>query len=160
MLLFRTTIVCCADLCRGSFSEDQVTAPSRAFCNTTSGHFLTLQSGCERLKKSFSGSRKARCRAGENARLKRCVHREFVVKTPHRVTRRRFLATSVAAGFSWALPNRLPGAPFPVQFRRPHPYESLYQFIEPGRDEFLIEKQAQEITDHLEKLLHRRSLPL
>ena len=82
------------------------------------------------------------------------------MKAPHRLTRRRFLAASAAAGFSWTLPNPLPAAPFPVQFRRPHPYESLYQFIQPGRDEFLIEKQAEEITLHLEKLLHQRSLPL
>jgi tetratricopeptide (TPR) repeat protein len=81
-------------------------------------------------------------------------------KQPHRLTRRRFLASSAAAGFSWALPTRLPGAPFPVRYRRPHPYESLYQFIEPGRDEFVVEKQAQEIVHHLEKLPDQRSLPL
>ena len=72
-----------------------------------------------------------------------------MLKSPHRVTRRRFLATSVAAGFAWTLPTRLPGAPFPIQQRRPHPYEALYQFIEPGHDEFAVEKQTQEIALHL-----------
>src|SRR5215472_342955 len=82
-------------------------------------------------------------------------------KEPHRMTRRRFFATSAAAGFAWTLPAPLlPGAPFPVYYRRPHPYESLYQFIEPGRDEFSVEKEAEEITFHLENLPRQRSLPL
>jgi hypothetical protein len=62
------------------------------------------------------------------------------------VTRHRFLTTSAAAGFAWTLPISLSGAPFPVQYRRPHPYEALYEFIEPGRDEFASEKQAQDRT--------------
>ena len=82
------------------------------------------------------------------------------MKTPHRLTRRQFLEISSAAGYLWTLPDRLPAAPFPVQFRRPHPYESLYRFIEPGQDEFPVEKQAQEIGAHLERLPHQRSLPL
>jgi tetratricopeptide (TPR) repeat protein len=76
------------------------------------------------------------------------------------LNRRGFLAGIAAAGFPWALPERALAAPFPVRFRRSHPYESLFQFIEPGHDEFAIEKQAAEITAHLERLPQTRSLPL
>src|SRR5262249_55141275 len=49
---------------------------------------------------------------------------------------------------------------FPVRFRRANPYEALAQFIEPGHDSFAVEKQAAEITTHLERLLETRTLPL
>jgi len=74
--------------------------------------------------------------------------------------RRSFFAGIASAGLAWALPERSLAAPFPVRFRRSHPYESLFPFIEPGHDEFAIEQQAAEITAHLERLPQTRSLPL
>src|SRR5690349_16875830 len=77
----------------------------------------------------------------------------------HRVSRRRFLGTAAAGGLSWVLPNSSPAAPFPVHFKRSHPYEALYSYIEPGHDAFAGEKQAAEITSHLKQLPHKRGLP-
>lgn len=53
-----------------------------------------------------------------------------------------------------------PATPFPVRFRKEHPYQGLFTFIEPGHDAFAIEKNAGEITSHLDKLLQKRALPL
>jgi FimV-like protein len=61
---------------------------------------------------------------------------------------------------SWTLPKPAVGIPFPVQFRKGHPYESLFASIQPGQDEFAGEKLAAEITGHLEKLPQTRTLPL
>ncbi len=77
-----------------------------------------------------------------------------------RVTRRRFFQGAAAAGLLWALPERLYPAPFHVSFPKPNPYESLLAFLEPGHDEFTVEKRAMEITAHLERLVETRSLPL
>ena len=52
------------------------------------------------------------------------------------LTRRRFFETSAAAGLSWVLPKSAFADPFPVRFRKPLPYESLFEFIESGHDEF------------------------
>ena len=76
------------------------------------------------------------------------------------VSRRRFLESAAAAGLSWSLPQYVFAAPFPVHFRSSHPYESLFQFVDPGHDEFVVEKEAAEITAHLDRLLQVRSLPL
>ncbi len=50
--------------------------------------------------------------------------------------------------------------PFPVQFRKPSPYATLFRLVEPGLDEFTAEKRAFEITAHLNRLPELRSLPL
>src|SRR5262249_15737733 len=75
------------------------------------------------------------------------------------VSRRRFLETAVGFSLCSALPV-LPGAPFPVHFRKKHPYEGLFPFIEPGHDVFGVEKTAAEITSQLDNLFQKRSLPL
>src|SRR6185295_17617856 len=48
----------------------------------------------------------------------------------------------------------------PIRLRKVHPYESLFACIQPGHDEFAGEKEASEVTAHLEKLLAMRRLPL
>ncbi len=74
-------------------------------------------------------------------------------------TRRRFLES--AAAFGLYSPWRSQAAnPFNVRFRQAHPYESLFKFIEPGRDEFAVEKAAAEIESHLHNLIEKRRLPL
>ena len=91
---------------------------------------------------------------------------------PKQVTRRQFLrATLIAGGLFWAEPkwpqsldpHHWPlsgGVPFPVQFRKPNPYEALFRHVEPGQDEFVAEKYALEITSHLNRLPSVRSFPL
>lgn len=75
------------------------------------------------------------------------------------LTRRGFVA-GAAAGLLWSLPERAGCAPFPVQFRKTFPYESLFQFIEPGYDEFVIEQRAAAIKEHLTRLPETGALPL
>ncbi len=91
------------------------------------------------------------------------------------VTRRRFLETTAAAGL-WIAECGVRSAqcrvrtaqavfgsqpvPFPVRFRKPNPYERLFSYVEAGHDEFLVERQAAEITAQLERLPESRSLPL
>jgi len=80
---------------------------------------------------------------------------------PSLLSRRRFLqATAAAAGFCGMRPRPLVADVFPVQFRKSSPYEELYRYIEPGSDEFAIEKEAAEITGILNRLIETRSLPL
>ena len=76
------------------------------------------------------------------------------------LTRRRFFESAAAGGLSWVLPKRALAEPFPVRFRKPLPYESLFEFIEPGHDEFSGEKQASDITAHLDAIFKTRALPL
>ncbi len=76
------------------------------------------------------------------------------------LNRRRFLHAAAAAGLLWAQPGPARSAVFPVRFRKPHPYERLFSYIEPGHDEFPAEKQAAEIAAHLRQLGRNRSLPL
>src|SRR5215471_9028979 len=83
-----------------------------------------------------------------------------------RVTRRRFFETAAAGGLVWSLPGHAAPAPipvpavYPVRFRKAAPWDSLFPYIEPGNDEFIVEKQAAEITAHLNRLLELRDLPL
>src|SRR5712691_3495937 len=83
-----------------------------------------------------------------------------------RVTRRRFFETAAATGLVWPLLEHAAPAPFaapavyPVHFRKVAPWDSLSPYIEPGKDEFLIEKQVAEITAHLNRLLELGDLPL
>lgn len=89
------------------------------------------------------------------------------------LTRRRFIASATAAGlYLKACPRGLralePGqesAPsyqhaFPIQFRKPLPYESLIPYIHPGADQFPAEKDAAEISLHFSRLIKIRALPL
>ena len=76
---------------------------------------------------------------------------------PLRPTRRGFLAAP--AGLLWS-PQRALAAPFPVRLRKTSPWETLFQYIEPGTDEFPAEKQAAEITALWNRLPELRALPL
>ena len=49
---------------------------------------------------------------------------------------------------------------FPVEFRKPGPYEALRRFIPPGSDGFACEREAMEIEGVLAKLLEARAIPL
>jgi tetratricopeptide (TPR) repeat protein len=75
------------------------------------------------------------------------------------LTRRRFLESAGALGLCSAL-GSYPANPLEIRFRKAHPYEGLFQFIEPGHDEFEIERAAAEIESHLHTLVEKRSLPL
>ena len=75
-------------------------------------------------------------------------------------TRRRFLSAA-AGGLLWSyLPLRAAPAQFPFHVRKRAPYESLFQFIQPGSDEYAIEKEAAEISALLNRLPDTGVLPL
>jgi tetratricopeptide (TPR) repeat protein len=74
------------------------------------------------------------------------------------VKRRTFLGALAAAPQFRGAP--LAAAPFPIHFRRQHPYEVLYRYVQPGLDEFPQEKQAFQIAEHLKHLPELRALPL
>src|SRR4029453_6319212 len=87
------------------------------------------------------------------------------------LSRRRFLLRTMKGGtLAWLSPwpasalasETAPAAPTPfeVRFRKPHPYEALRQLNDPGRDEFVLEKNADAITVRLHQLLQTKSLPL
>lgn len=57
-------------------------------------------------------------------------------------------------------PGGAPAAPFPVRYRKAHPYESIFRFIEPGSDAFKEEKQAAQVASLLNGLPRSRRLPL
>ncbi|MCU1235831.1 MAG: repeat-containing protein [Candidatus Solibacter sp.] len=59
-----------------------------------------------------------------------------------------------------ASPVRGLPAPFPFRVRKPAPYESLFKYIEPGSDEFAVEKQAAEIAALLNRMPDTGALPL
>ena len=70
--------------------------------------------------------------------------------------RRRFLGTVAAAGLS-----KPAVADLEVEVVRPrNPYEALLRDIEPGHDDFPLEKQAAETVSHLNRLPEIRTLPL
>lgn len=71
------------------------------------------------------------------------------------MNRRRFL-TAVAFG-TCVRPVRVNAA---ARVSKAPPYEALYQFASPGKDEFPGELQAQRITSHLNRLIETKSLPL
>ena len=52
------------------------------------------------------------------------------------------------------------GLPFPVELRKPGPYESLRKYIGPGNDDYICEKQAALAESLLEGLRQSPSLPL
>lgn len=90
------------------------------------------------------------------------------------LTRRRFISSAVSAGMylkgrHWASHALEVGQnsahatlqhAFPVQFRKPLPYESLIPYIHPGTDEFPAEKEAADIDLQLSAFLTNRTLPL
>ena len=76
------------------------------------------------------------------------------------LTRRRFFESAAAAGLALDPAEKRFADPFPVRFRKSLPYESLFEFIEPGHDEFAGEKQASDITAHLDAIFETRALPL
>jgi tetratricopeptide (TPR) repeat protein len=80
----------------------------------------------------------------------------------HPWTRRRFLRTSAALGFAcpWPLRPAANSSPFPVHFRKSSPYENLRALLEPGHDEFAIEKEAESIERQWLRFLATGSVPL
>ncbi len=78
----------------------------------------------------------------------------------HSLSRRHFLTSAAGGGLFWALQSPVAAAPFPIQFRKTPPHDSLFTFIHPGHDEFKGERSAEQIVAHLEQLPHTRSLPL
>jgi len=74
------------------------------------------------------------------------------------MNRRDFLAALAAIGF---IPPEAPAlTPYPVRFRKPSPYESVFQHIQPGSDEFAAEKEALAIESILNRLIETKSLPI
>jgi tetratricopeptide (TPR) repeat protein len=51
-------------------------------------------------------------------------------------------------------------ARFPVRYRKASAYDALNQYIEPGRDEFVSEREAMEIPARLERMLSNGRAPL
>jgi len=77
-------------------------------------------------------------------------------------TRREFLRNGAAAGMAWSWPSRArPAAtPFPVHFRKSSPYDPLRSLVEPGHDQFIVEKEAAEIASRWKHALVTRAVPL
>src|SRR5262245_8558567 len=86
------------------------------------------------------------------------------------LNRRKFLRATLAGSSALWLPSQWArsspfqapqeATAFPVKFRRPNPYESVYAYIESGHDEFPEEKRAEEITALLHRAIEDRSFPL
>lgn len=76
------------------------------------------------------------------------------------LSRRAFLGAAAAA--SVLKPGAKPvwAESFPARFRQQHPFEALYRYIEPGTDEFTVEKEAMEIAALLDRLPETKVLPL
>ncbi|MBI1787915.1 MAG: VCBS repeat-containing protein, partial [Acidobacteria bacterium] len=75
------------------------------------------------------------------------------------VDRRRFLA-SLTAPLAWPASSPAFAAEFPVRFRKASPYQALLPFVEPGSDEFAVEKEAAGIEAELRRMRSTRTLPL
>jgi tetratricopeptide (TPR) repeat protein len=77
-------------------------------------------------------------------------------------TRRKLLRSGTAAGMAWSCPLRGGDATtvFPVHFRKASPYEALRPLVEPGHDEFLVEKEAAGIAERWKRALDTRAVPL
>src|ERR1700679_2222109 len=72
------------------------------------------------------------------------------------VNRRHFIGTVAAASLLRSSPGQVE-----VEVVRPRsPYEALLRDIEPGHDDFPLEKEAFEIAARLKQLTLTRSLPL
>jgi Flp pilus assembly protein TadD len=77
-----------------------------------------------------------------------------------RFTRRRLFQAAAASGLLWSARSSLASAPFPVEFRKASPWDALRPQIDPGHDEFTVEKEAADITARWNRLLEDRSVPL
>src|SRR5579863_5515456 len=88
--------------------------------------------------------------------------RDCACVTTDVMTRRTFLSSTAAAGFVWSWPIRAKGAPvpFPVQYRKPNPYEKLRPLLDPGHDAFAVEAEAAAITTHWNRSIGTGALPL
>jgi tetratricopeptide (TPR) repeat protein len=78
-------------------------------------------------------------------------------------SRRDFLRSTGLAGFAFASGGQAQtpaGASFPVELRKPGPYESLRRYIAAGNDEYACEKEAILAESLLEGLRQSRPLPL
>ncbi len=60
----------------------------------------------------------------------------------------------------WSSPRSAPAAPFPFRPRKQPSYESLFQYVEPGRDKFPVEKEAAQITSALDRMIQTGATPL
>ena len=72
------------------------------------------------------------------------------------MNRRRFIGAAAAAGL-------VKSAHADVEVKAPRPrnsYETLFRDIEPGHDEFPLEKEAFEISSHLKRFFALRGLPM
>ena len=76
------------------------------------------------------------------------------------LSRRAFLGAAAASAFLKPSGGPVWAESFPVRFRQQHPFEDLYRFIEPGTDEFAVEKEAMEITALLDRLPETKAFPL
>ncbi|HXA03684.1 MAG TPA: FG-GAP-like repeat-containing protein, partial [Bryobacteraceae bacterium] len=71
--------------------------------------------------------------------------------------RREFLAALASSGI---LSSDSSGSVrYPVQFRKPNPYDGVVGRVNPGTDEFPFEKEAQEIESRLRAMLRGQPLP-
>ena len=80
-------------------------------------------------------------------------------------TRRKLLRSGAAAGMaactsSWQSRAGPAPAVFPVSFRKPNPYENLRALVEPGHDEFAMEREAAVIAARWSRMLVTRAIPL
>jgi tetratricopeptide (TPR) repeat protein len=78
--------------------------------------------------------------------------------TGYKLRRRDFLGAFAAL----ALPNSASASPtrYPVHFRKANPFDAALAHIDPGSDEFPLEKQAQEIESRLAAMMNGKALPL
>ncbi len=60
----------------------------------------------------------------------------------------------------WSAPPCRGLTPFPVEFRKASPWDALRPLLEPGHDEFAIEKDAAEVTARWNRLFENGSVPL
>jgi len=73
------------------------------------------------------------------------------------IGRREFLAALASSGI---LSSDSSGSVrYPVQFRKPNPYDGVVGRVNPGTDEFPFEKEAQEIESRLRAMLRGQPLP-
>ena len=73
------------------------------------------------------------------------------------IRRREFLAALASSGI---LSSDSSGSVrYPVQFRKPNPYDGVVGRVNPGTDEFPFEKEAQEIESRLRAMLRGQPLP-
>ena len=75
-------------------------------------------------------------------------------------SRREFLLATGLAGLARPAHAAAETTPFPVELRKPGPYEALRRYIPPGSDEYAVEKHAMDIEAMLAALPAARNIPL